>query len=161
MTSQKLNASLKEIKTELKILHPSKLMEVCLRLAKFRKENKELLSYLLFESEDEKSYIKDVKALIDELFAEVRISNSYQAKKSIRKILAIANKHIKYSGSKQTEVEILIYFCKKLKKSGIPLHATSVLGNLFARQIQKIHKSLATLHEDLQFDYMEELRREH
>ena len=161
MASQKLNASLKEIKTELKILHPSRLMEVCLRLAKFRKENKELLSYLLFESEDEKSYVKDVKAVIDELFAEVRISNSYHAKKSIRKILSVANKHIKYSGSKQTEVEILIHFCKKLKKSGIPIHATSALGSLYARQIQKIHKSLATLHEDLQFDYMEELRKEH
>lgn len=160
MTGQKLNASLKEIKTELKILHPAKLVEVCLRLAKYRKENKELLSYLLFDSEDEKSYIKDIKTAIDELFAEVRTSNSYLAKKSVRKILTVANKYIKYSGSKQTEVEILIHFCKKLRKSGIPLHTNSVLGGLYARQIQRIHRSLATLHEDLQFDYLEVLRKE-
>ncbi len=151
-------ASLKEIKTELKILHPARLLEVCLQLAKFRKENKELLTYLLFDAEDENAYIKEVKLLIDDQFSEVKKSNSYLAKKSIRKILASANKYIKYSGSRQTEVEILIHFCIKLRKSGISFPVNTSLGNLYLRQIQKIQKALATLHEDLQFDYSEELK---
>ncbi|MEI6275918.1 MAG: hypothetical protein WCP08_08005 [Prolixibacteraceae bacterium] len=127
-------------------------------MAKFKKENKELLSYLLFESGDESTYVKEVKAELDDLFIEVKKGNSYLAKKTIRKILGMANKYIKYSGSKQTEVEILIHFCKKLRKSGIPLPINTALGNIYLRQITKIKKSLATLHEDLQFDYSDDLR---
>jgi hypothetical protein len=151
-------ASLKEIKTELNALHPSRLQELCISMVRFRKENKELLSYLLFESDDEMAYIKDVKAEVDELFKEMKKSNSYLAKKTIRKILSTANKYIKYSGSKQTEVEILIHFCKQLRKSGINLQANTALGNLYLRQVQKIRKSLYTLHEDLQFDYSEDIQ---
>ena len=151
-------ASLKEIKTELHSLHPKRIEELCLQMAKFRKENKEFLSYLLFESVDEMAYIREVKSELDDLFKEVKKSNSYLARKTIRKILSIANKYIKYSGSKQTEVEILIYFCKKIRKTGIPLPLKSALSNVYMRQINKINKSLSSLHEDLQFDYSEEMR---
>jgi hypothetical protein len=151
-------ASLKEIKTELNSLHPKRIQELCLHLARFRKENKELLSYLLFEASDEMAYIREVKLELDDLFCEVKKTNGYLAKKSIRKILGTANKYIKYSGSRQTEVEILIHFCKKLRKSGIPLPVNTSLGNLYFRQIIKINKALASLHEDLQFDYAEDMR---
>ncbi len=151
-------ASLKLIKTELDLLHPEKVKDLCLQLIKYKKENKELLSYLLFDSIDEQSYIKDVKLDLDELFKDINKNNLYLAKKTIRKILRIANKQIKYSGNKQTEIDILIYFCKKLKKAGVALHANTVLGNIYARQIIKIKLAIATLHEDLQFDYAEELK---
>lgn len=150
-------ASLREIKAELQILHPARLQEICIQVARYKKENKELLSYLLFGSEDEQAYTRDVKFQLDELFKELKRSNTYLAKKTVRKILAFANKQIKYSGNRQTEVEILIHFCKLLKKSGIPLPFSSALGNLYMRQIQKIKKSLNTLHEDLQFDYSEDI----
>lgn len=152
-------ASIKEIKTELSELSPEKLIELCLDLAKYKKENKELLTYLLFEAHDESTYIKDVKSEMDELFKEINKSNTYLAKKSIRKILRITNKHVKYSGNKQTEVELLLYFCKKVKKLNIPLYSNTALGNLYIRQVQKIRKSLASLHEDLQFDYLEEVNQ--
>jgi len=151
-------ASLKEIKTELNTLHPSKVLELCMYLVKYKKENKELLTYLLFEASDEQFYIKEIKEQIDELYTGVNKSNLYLAKKTLRKILRITNKYIKYSGSKQTEVELLIYFCKKFQKSSIPKHANTVLGNMYTRQIQKINKALSTLHEDLQYDYAEELK---
>jgi hypothetical protein len=32
------------------------------------------------------------------------------------------------------------------------------MGNIYQRQIQKINKALATIHEDLQYDYSEELK---
>ena len=151
-------ASLKEIKTELNRVHSSRLLELCIQLAKYKKENKELLTYLLFDSYDEKAYILEVKTHMDELFMEANRNNAYHAKKSIRKILGIVNKQIKYSGSKQTEVELLIHFCKNLRKSGFTLPLNSALDSIYWRQIQKINKSLATLHEDLQFDYSEEIR---
>ena len=151
-------ASLKEIKTELGRVHPARLLELCLQMAKYKKENKELLTYLLFDSYDEKAYVEEVKLMMDELFLEVKKGHAYPARKTVRKILAAVNKQIKFSGSKQTEVELLIHFCKKLKKSGLSLSINTVLGNLYLRQHQKIRKSLASLHEDLQFDYSEELR---
>ena len=134
-------ASLKELKTELYNLTPEQVLNLCMHLAKYKKENKELLTYLLFEAHDEQSYIKEIKEQIDALFNDVNKSHIYLAKKTLRKILRITNKYIKYSGSKQTEVELLIYFCKKLRKSGIPLHVNTVVGNIYFRQILKIKKS--------------------
>lgn len=150
-------ASLKEIKTELSLIHPEQLINICIHLAKYKKENKELLSYLLFESQDEEHYIKQIKELIDEEFKGINKSNLYYAKKTVRKILRITNKFIKYSGSKQTEVELLIYFCKKLLRSGLPLHVNTVIGNIYFRQYLKIKKLISSLHEDLQYDYLEEI----
>jgi hypothetical protein len=151
-------ASIKEIKAELHSLHPARVLELCMHLAKYKKENKELLTYLLFEAHDEQSYINSVKEQMDEDFKGINKSNLYLAKKALRKALRITNKYIKYSGSKQTEVELLIYYCKKVRKTGIPLHANTVLGNIFLRQTQKIEKALKSLHEDLQYDYSEEMK---
>jgi hypothetical protein len=151
-------ASLKIIKTELGLLHHSKLVELCMHLAKYKKENKELLTYLLFQSDDEHAYIQSVKALVDEQFNDLNKSNLYLAKKTIRKVLRTSNKFIKYSGNKQTEVELLIYFCKKLKDSGLSLNKNKALFNLYQRQILRIYKALETLHEDLQYDYAVEMK---
>jgi hypothetical protein len=151
-------ATLKEIKTELSTLHPQMLIDICLRLAKYKKENKELLTYMLFDSNDESEYVKDVKSQIDELFIGVSKGNSYLAKKAVRKALRTANKYIKYSGSKQTELELTIFFCKKLRKSGLPLYANTVLGNIYMRQAVRIKKVLSLLHEDIQLDYAEEIK---
>jgi len=150
--------SLKLIKTELDLLHPDRVKALCLQIAKFKKENKELLSYLLFEADNEQAYINDVKSQLDELFAEINKSNLYFAKKTIRKILRTANKYIKYSGSKQTEVEILIHFCKACNQTGLSFPSNTALGNIYLRQIIKIKKALSTLHEDLQFDYSAEIK---
>ena len=53
--------TVKELKTELVDRSHSELMELCLRLSRFKKENKELLTYLLFESSNEAGYINSVK----------------------------------------------------------------------------------------------------
>jgi hypothetical protein len=151
-------ASLKELKLELSTLQPQQVVELCVKLAKYKRENKELLTYLLFESYDEQLYIKEVKVQVDELFGDVNKSNIYLAKKTIRKILRTVNKYIKYSGSKQTELDLLIYFCSKLRRAGLPLYTNTALGNIYVRQVQKIKKTLATLHEDLQYDYIEEIK---
>ncbi len=128
-----------------------------MRLAKYKKENKELLTYLLFEANDEKAYIEGVKREIDLGFEGMNRSNLYFAKKSIRKTLRITNKFIKYSGSKQTEVELLIHFCKTLNNYNLPIKSSTVLSNLYQKQLQRIRKALSTLHEDMQYDYNDDL----
>lgn len=151
-------ASLSELKKELGTLPPKDVLAICIRLAKYKKDNKELLTYLLYEAHDERSYIETIKSGIDKQFAEMNRSNLYYIKKTLRKILRGTNKFIKYSGRKQTKVELLIYFCTKLKSSGIPIHSSTVLSNLYQRQVDKIKKAIVTLHEDLQFDYEKELQ---
>jgi len=152
-------ASISDIKQELTNLQPAKLLELCLRLAKYKKDNKELLYYLLFEANDEQTYISNVKTEMEEAFAEINQSNLYFAKKSLRKILRNTAKHIRYTASKQAEVELLLHFCQTLKHSGIPLKNSTVLNNLYQFQLKKVAKVIATLHEDLQYDYLKELNQ--
>ena len=151
-------ASLNQLKKELSQIPPEDVLDYCMHLAKYKKENKELLTYLLFEANDPTSYIQGVKEIMDEQYGEINQTNLYWAKKSLRKILRITNKHIKYSGSKQIELELLIYYCQKLKKSEIPFEKSTALSNLYIRQTQRIKKALASLHEDLQFDYADEVK---
>ncbi len=155
------SASIAEIKKELKSLSDIQLLEVCMRLAKYKKDNKELLNYLLFEAENEHTYITSIKAEMDEQFEEMNVSNAYLSKKSLRKILRTISKYIKYSGTPETDLELLIYFCKKIKSSPINkfLKTNTVLNNLYLQQLKKIEKALGSLHEDLQFDYRKELER--
>ena len=150
-------ATIQELKQELQGVAPGKLLELCLRLAKFKKENKELLTYLLFEAHNEEDYIHSVTLIIDEGFTEIPKANLYLTKKALRKILRITNKYIRYTGSKQAEVALLIYFCKKMKDSGIRIQKTALLHNLYLQQLKKISVALKQLHEDLQYDYQQEL----
>jgi hypothetical protein len=153
------SATVSDIKKELQIYAPAQLLELCLRLIKYKKDNKELLNYLLFEANDEDAYIKNIKVEIDEQFTLIHSHNLYFAKKSLRKILRTTNKYIKYSGSKQTEAELLIYFCDKLKTSSIAIEKSITLLNLYQAQIKKITKAINGLHEDLQYDYLKELNK--
>ncbi|UPK72625.1 hypothetical protein [Chitinophaga filiformis] len=152
-------ATVAELKKELQEVPPAQLVELCLRLAKFKKENKELLNYLLFESHDLQAYIEAVKEEMDEAFAESPRQNIYFIKKHLRKILRATNKHIKYTGSKQAEVELLLYYCMKIKKAGIKVGESVALTKLYLQQVKKIEKSISLQHEDLQHDYKRQLER--
>lgn len=150
-------SSLNEIKVELGMLSPAKVLALCMRLAKYKKENKELLTYLLFYAHNEDDYVEGIKREIDEKFSEINKSNLYFVKKSLRKILRSTNKYIKYSGSAQTETELLIYFCKKIKDAAISIDTSITLNNIYQNQLKRINKASAKLHEDLQYDYKKEL----
>ena len=152
-------ASISTLRKELDLLPPKELAQLCMRLAKYSKENKELLSYLIFDAENEKGFIEGVKAQIKVQFEEINTSSMFYVRKSIRKILKITNKYVRYSGQKQTEVELLIFFCQTMKASGIKYQRITSLNNLYQNQVIKIKKSVATLHEDLQFDYQMEIEK--
>lgn len=150
-------ASIQEIKQELLSLPPSRLTEICLRLARFKKDNKELLTWLLFEASDETTFIQAVKKEIDLEFEGLPKPNLYLTKKSLRKVLRSTAKQIRYTGSPQAEVELLSYFLRKLKASGIPYHDSPVLVNLYRQQLKKIRSVIDGLHEDLQYDYLRDI----
>lgn len=149
------SASLHEIKKELQDRDSNTLLELAMRLARYKKENKELLTYLLFEAHDEPAYVESVKREIDEQFQEVPRANLYFVRKSLRKILRMVNRQIRYSGVKQSEIEIRIHYCTRLKESGIPMDTSVAITNLYQQQIRKINSVLSKLPEDLQFDYQQ------
>jgi hypothetical protein len=130
-------ASLAEIKYALQNTSNKDLITYCLRLSKYRQENKELLTYLLFESSDEQTFIRDVKEEIDQQFSEINYSSLYYIRKSIRKILRHTNKHIKFSSLKRTEVELLLYFCQKTNAAPFSVRDSVALRNLYDKQLQK------------------------
>jgi hypothetical protein len=150
-------ASLKEIKTELENTPPEKLLELCLRLTKFKKENKELLTYLLFEEGNEASYVASVKEVLNELFDTVNKTQLYFAKKTIRKIVRIANRYIKYSDCKTTEPDVLLHVCEKINDLNLDLKKNTALHNIYLSQLKKIKKAVASMHEDEQYDYLKML----
>jgi hypothetical protein len=150
-------SSISEIKKELTTLDPDTLFKLCMRLAKYKKENKELLAYLLFESHNEEAYIENIKEELSEMFDDLP-TGTYLIKKSLRKILRTANKRIKYSGIKQTELEVRIFFCTKMKDAHIARPYGSVLFNLYQQQIKKVYAILEKLHEDLQGNYTREIK---
>jgi len=151
-------SSLSELKKELSLLPPNEIAEICMKIVRYKKENKELLHYLLFHAHDEKSYIEEVKKEITALFKDSIIFSLYLSKKTIRKILKITNNYIRYSKLKQTEVELRMHLCVEIKNTGVLRHADKSLTNLYQRQIEKIYKAMEKLHEDLQHDYLEELK---
>ncbi|HKP31187.1 MAG TPA: hypothetical protein VJT83_00590 [Chitinophagaceae bacterium] len=152
-------ASVNEIKQELKRVNPSKLVDLCLQLARFKNDNKQFLTYLLFEADDPEAYIKNVKEEMDHEFSEINVANLYYVKKSLRKILRHANKYIRYTGSKTAEAEILMHFLTNFKGLKINLKKSTQLSNMYAAQLKKINAALDAMHEDLQFEYRRELSR--
>jgi len=152
-------ATINELKQELSNISPVQLTELCLRLARFKKENKELLTYLLFEAHDTAAYIHSVKQEIDLQYEQINKSNVYFIKKTLRKILRTINKYTRYSGLPSVEIELLIYFCAVMKALDLNIERNPVLYNLYHNQLKKINKTLGTLHEDLQYDYKSEIAK--
>lgn len=151
-------ASVTLIRQELNRLPQKELVQICLRLARYRNENKELMSYLLFETGDDEGFLRSVKHEITQSFSEINTASSYYIRKSIRKILRTVNKYIRFTGSKQSEVELRLFFCRTMKNSGLMLPEVTSIVNLYAGQLEKVRKLLPLLHEDLRHDYREELK---
>jgi hypothetical protein len=85
-------APLSHIKQELKHQSPARLIELCLHMAKFSKDNKEMLNYLLFETGNEEQYRQDIKQEITEMFEYVDHYSVYFAKKTLRKNTSVFKK---------------------------------------------------------------------
>jgi len=60
---------LQDIKKEIQHLPPGQVAELVLRLARYKKDNKELLAYLLFEAHDEQAFVEKVKAEVGFMFS--------------------------------------------------------------------------------------------
>ena len=147
-------ASIAEIKKQLVKLDQGELLEIALRLARFKKDNKELLTYALFLSENESAY---AGYLCEEIEEQFRTSPNMH-KKTLRKTIRVMDKCLRFSGSKETEFTVRVFFCRSLLKSETPFRERRVMFNMYAGQLKKIQKLIESYHEDLQHDYRQELK---
>ncbi len=149
--------TLSELKKELKLLPANDLVDLCVSMAKYKKDNKDFLGYLLVDSYDKPGFVVDIKKEIDSHFEDLRSqSNLYYIKKSLRKLLRTLTKYCKYINDKAITCDLHIYFCQKVKGSKIPIRKSQLIVNMYEQQLKKIRKLVATLHEDLQNDYLRE-----
>lgn len=148
-------ASLAAIRKELKQMPAEELLEIVNRMARYKKENKELLNYLLFQSSDEEGFIDQVKEEVEEEFQKLNSRNLFWARKGIRRILKLTNKYIRYSGKTTTEIALRAHFCQTLAGSRISFRRSAALSNLYDREVERIVKAIDKLHEDEQLDFRE------
>ena len=150
--------TLSDLKKELKLLPASDLVDICVSLAKYKKDNKDFLGFLLVDSYDKPGYINDIKGEIDEHFEALKNQpNLYYIKKSLRKLLRVLVKYTKYGNDKAMTCDLYIYFCQRLRDSKIPIKKSDALIKLYEQQLKKIKKNIEALHEDLQGDYNRDL----
>ena len=151
-------ASVVEIRKALKHCDEEELSALVLRLARFKKENKELLTYLMFESGHEDSYVAGVKEEMDLLIGQINTNSQYYIRKSMRKVLKEIRKFARYSGKKETEVELLLFFCHRLIEFQPSIRQNRSLMKLYHRQLFALKQKIKKLHPDLQHDYEQELK---
>jgi hypothetical protein len=152
-------ASIAEIKKDLQLRSQKELVDLCLQMAKFKKDSKDLLTFLLFESQDEAAFVRNSKEEISAEFVGVRIQSSYWAKKTTRKLIRQVNYLARLSGKKETKADLLLHLCKEMVELREYLRYDYQYDQIFHRQKEALRKVLKYLHEDLQYDYNLELEK--
>ena len=146
---------LQDIKKELQHLSALQLTDLCLRLARHKKENKELMAYMLFEANNQPAFIEKVKAEVGFMFSQMPVQ-SYNAAKYMRKILRLIGKYVKFMAEKEAEIDLLINFCDNYLQYADRKSSYKPLRLILTRQIEKIKTTINKLHEDVQADYISE-----
>jgi hypothetical protein len=144
---------LQDIKKELQHLSGLQIADLCLRLARHKKENKELLAYLLFEADNTPAFIEKVKGECGFMFSQLPV-RSYEAAKYLRKILRLIGKYVKFIATKEAEIELLVNFCTNYIQYADRRTSYKPLRLILVRQVEKTRVAIGKLHEDLQFDYV-------
>ncbi|TFF39701.1 hypothetical protein [Mucilaginibacter psychrotolerans] len=146
---------LQQIKKELQHLPQEQLAELALRLIRYKKENKELLAYLLFDAHNEQDFVESIKAEAGFMFSQLP-AQAYFAAKALRKILKMLSKYTKFIGAKPAEIELLLNFCQNYLQYVVRLTSHKPIRLILTRQLDKLKTAIGKLHEDLQFDYSQD-----
>ncbi len=154
MIAEKLN----ELKKDLANCTDKQLVDHLLSLARLKKENKEMLSYLLGYGGRPLEYGEVYKSLIDDCFTDIS-ENPYFAKKTLQKIKRIISKYYRFTSSRQGEAELYAHFLEGFCKHIHPdTRHKQVLGiGIFA--LKKLNAIAAQVHEDISGDVLKELDR--
>ena len=145
-------ATIEDIKKELQTLPAKKVLELTLKLARFKKENKELLTYLLFEAGDTEGYVQSLQIEIDEMMADIHKAPSAVVKKQLRRITRLITRQGKYMASKSAAAELHLHFCTSISQHPENLLNITSAQTIYQQQVNKLSKLIPTLESDLQYD---------
>ena len=148
--------SIASIRKELKNLEREELVLVCLRLARYKKDNKELVSFLVFQRNEEE-FILEVKTEIHFEFTGLKLLSAFQQKKILQKSIRKINKYSKFCLSKTFDLVMFMFICQSLRDSGISLYSHTFAGTIYKKILLKASKIHSTLHEEIQGDFNEDL----
>ncbi|MFN4123138.1 MAG: hypothetical protein ACK4GL_07525 [Flavobacteriales bacterium] len=141
------------LKQELQTHDRRSLIELCIQLARFKQENRELITYLLFHAKDPIAYAQGYKILIEEPF-DKHLMNPYLLTKGIRKSFRLISRYAKVSKSKEGECELYLHLAVQFVEriQGKLVH--KALITLLERALKKAHQLILKMHEDFQMDYI-------
>lgn len=145
--------SLRELREELIYAEKQDLVDFCLQLARFKLENKELLTYELFYKHNKDLYLSEIEAHIDKEFDGLNDASYFYLKKGVQKINRHVKKYIRIAKSPEIEVHLLLYFLKKFTTYEPDLLKDRILNNMYHREYKLVKNRIEKLHPDLQFDY--------
>lgn len=150
--------SLNDIKKEITHLQQKDLIQLCVNVAKFKKENKDYISFILFESHNKRAYLEDVKNDIKSQIISFEGNYfKYDFKKKLRVLKSFLVRNNKYLNDKALSVEMYIFLCNELRQDGYPYMKHGEFDTFYGQQIKKISNFIATLHEDLRYDFGQQL----
>lgn len=153
--------SLAEMKKEMQHIPHKELVEICLRLGRYKKINKELLQYLLFEKDHETAYVARIKDIISTRFAEMPQNSLFFSTKYIRKTLRLCKQYGQYSSDAQTPVQLNLHFCEELIACRHYWQGYTAIEGILQRTLLSTRKDIGKLHEDLQYDYEKQVAAMH
>jgi hypothetical protein len=143
---------LSDLKKELAELSKPELIQLCLRVAKLKRENKELLAYLIFDADDPLFYAQKLKPEIREVF-EQPFQHAYYLTKSIRKTMRLITKYYRFTSNKQGETELLIYLAEQFHNTWRKEYLYQALGKVIFRCLEKAEANLKKIDEDFRADF--------
>lgn len=147
-----VNLKLSELKRELEGMPLPQVVQLCVRLAKLKVENKELLHYLLFYSNDSLAYAELLKTSVLDAFQQPFV-NAYTLAKRLRKSMRIIAKYIRFTGDRAGESELLLAVVNDYLETYRYEYRNAALARILVRCLKKTHDNIAKLHEDIQADY--------
>ena len=143
---------LSDLKKELFELSKPELIQLCLRVAKLKRENKELLAYLIYDVDDPLFYAQKLKHEIKEVF-EQPFQHAYYLTKSIRKAMRLISKYYRFTSNKQGETELLIYLVDEFHQSWRNEYRYQALGKVILRCLEKAQTNIKKIDEDYRADF--------
>ena len=150
-------ATLVQIRKELETVSYNRLLDITMKMVRHKTENKEFISFVLFDEENVADFASDIRHEISEMMQEVQYKPSYIIKRTLRKVLRYISRYCGYVSDKEFEAEMLVYFCRLMKEKR--LHRTPIksINIIYYKQLEKIEKLLPKLTGEVKTDIENEL----
>lgn len=152
-------AGLADIRKELIHQSPDELVELVLRLARFRQDNKALAGYWLFDRQNPTEFLRQVHQALDHGFDELNFSTGYWVKKGLRKWQRQVNLYGRICGEAWMQADMQSYYVWVCLRAQKRLSDPNYLAPLLASAEKKRVTLVKKLDDDVQHDIQRQFER--